>query len=284
MQKLKSILNYLVEYNFIVALGAVAMYGQTLILFDQAIEFSHYAYLLFFACLLDYNIHKLIKKQFHLSNEQVKKTVINLDSRVIILISIAGIFISLFHLPSSLYLKLLIVASITALYSLPFLIKLRYINYIKKIPFLKTSMVAFVWSYLTLNIPVEMLNIELSFAEISPLFLARFFFIAAITLPFDLRDKEIDQKDGIVTLAHVLTSHQIQILIIGLLLTMNILMGLYFDQNESLRLSFAYAASSFLMLWFILSNKINNNKYYYKLLLDGMLIWQSVLVYLIFKI
>jgi hypothetical protein len=284
LQKLKSILNYLVEYNFIVALGALAMYGQTLILFDQAIEFSHYAYLLFFACLLDYNIHKLIKKQFHLSNEQLKKTVINMDSRVIILISITGIFINLFHLPSSLYLKLLMLASITALYSLPFFIKLRYINYIKKVPFLKTSMVAFVWSYLTLNIPVEMLNIELSFAEISPLFFARFFFIAAITLPFELRDKEIDQKDGIVTLAHVFTSHQIQILIIGLLLAMNILMGLCFDQNESLKINFAYAASSFLMLRFIFSNKINNNKYYYKLLLDGMLIWQSVLVYLIFKI
>ncbi len=257
------------------------MYGLTFILFNQAIEFSHYAYLLFFACLLDYNIHKLIKKQFHLSNEQVKKTVINLDSRVIILISITGIFINLLHLPSSLYLKLLIVASITALYSLPFLIKFRYINYIKKIPFLKTSMVAFVWSYLTLNIPVEMLNIELSFAEISPLFFARFFFIAAITLPFELRDKEIDQKDGIVTLAHVLTSHQIKILIIALLLAMNILMGLYFDQKESLKINFAYAASSFLMLWFILSNRIKNKTYYYKLFLDGMLIWQSALVYFV---
>lgn len=260
------------------------MYCQTLILFNQAIEFNHYAFLLFFACLLDYNIHKLVKKQFHLSNEQVKKTAINLTSRLIIFISIAGIFISLLHIPSSLYLKLLMVACITAFYSLPFLIKLRYINYIKKVPFLKTSMVAFVWSYLTLNIPVELFNIELSFAEISPLFFARFFFIAAITLPFELRDKGIDQKDGIVTLAHVLTSHQIQILIIGLLLAMNILMGLYFDQNEALKINFAYAASSFLMLWFILSNKINTNKYYYKLLLDGMLIWQSVLVYLIFKI
>ncbi len=260
------------------------MYCQTLILFDQAIKLGHYAFLLFFACLLDYNIHKIAKKQFHLSNKKTEHLAINLGSQIIILISIIGIAISIIHIPSSLYLKLLIVGGITTLYSLPLIIKFKPINTIKKIPFLKTCMIAFVWSYLTLNIPIEILNIDLSLSEISPLFLARFFFVAAITLPFELRDKEVDQKDGIVTLAHIFTSIQIRNIIFSLLLAMSVLMLQYSFKFGNLNLGFAYIFSGIIMAWLVQSKKHLNHQYYYKILLDGMLIFQSLLVFLISKI
>ena len=284
LDKFKSILNDLVEHNFIVAFGALALYFQTLVLVNVSLEFSHYAFLLFFASLLDYNLHKLVKSQFHLTNKTQEKQVINSKLKTTILFSILGITVCLSNLPSALYLKLSIIGSITALYSLPFLLKFKSINTIKKIPLLKTGMIAFVWTYLTLNIPIDILNININLLDIIPLFLARFFFIAAITLPFDLRDKEVDQKDGIITLAHVFTNNQIRTIIISLILAMGISMCYYLYQIKNLMLLNAYVFSGALMGWFVYSKEIKNHKYYYKILLDGLLIYQSLLVYLISKI
>ena len=195
-----------------------------------------------------------------------------------------GITICLSNLPTALYLKLLIIGSITALYTLPFIPMFKPISTIKKIPFLKTSMIAFVWTYLTLNLPMDILNINLEIKGIGPLFLSRFFFISAITLPFELRDKEVDQKDGIVTLAHIFSSNQIRNIIFGLLLSMCISMVYFSFQIGSLNLGVAYLLSSIVMAWLAQSNNLLNHKYYYKILLDGMLIFQSILVYFISKL
>ncbi len=279
MNKLKSILNYFVEYNFIVAFGALALYFQTLILCKHNIEFAPYSGLLFFASLLDYNLHKLLKNKFHAGNK-LEKEPFYLNLKVIILFSIIGLSICLLNISSELYIKLFLIGTITLLYSLPFVIKHKNINAIKKIPFLKTFMVAFVWTYLTLNIPIEIGNVNIDKVELIALFIARFSFIAAITLPFDIRDKEVDKEDGIVTLAHIYTVKQIQRIVICLLLAMNFFTVYYLTVTGAIVIELAFLISSILLLYLIYSKSMIKHHYYYKILLDGLLIIQCLLVYI----
>lgn len=279
MNKLKSILNYFVEYNFIVAFGALALYFQTLILCNHNIEFAPYSGLLFFASLLDYNLHKLLKNKFHAVNK-LEKEPFYLNLKVIILFSIIGLSICLLNISSELYIKLFLIGTITLLYSLPFVIKHKNINAIKKIPFLKTFMVAFVWTYLTLNIPIEIGNVNIDKVELIALFIARFSFIAAITLPFDIRDKEVDKEDGIVTLAHIYTVKQIQRIVICLLLAMNFFTVYYLTETGAIVIELAFLISSILLLYLIYSKSMIKHHYYYKILLDGLLIIQCLLVYI----
>ena len=271
MNKLKSILNYFVEYNFIVAFGALALYFQTLILCNQNIELAPYSGLLFFASLLDYNLHKLLKNKFHAGNK-LEKEPFYLNLKAIILFSLIGLSICLVNISIELYINLL--------YSLPFVIKHKNINAIKKIPFLKTFMVAFVWTYLTLNIPIEIGNVNIEKFELIALFIARFSFIATITLPFDVRDKEVDKEDGIVTLAHLFTVRQIQRIVLFLLLAMNFFTVYYLTETGAIVIEFAFLVSSILLLYLIYSKSMIKHHYYYKILLDGMLIIQCILVYL----
>jgi 4-hydroxybenzoate polyprenyltransferase len=142
------------------------------------------------------------------------------------------------------------------------------------------GMIAFVWTYLTVNIPVENLNINLSSTDLMLLFLSRFFFISAISIPFDIRDKETDLKDGVRTIAHSLSHKKIRIVIYVLIGLMNVCMYLFGQNRQMPMLILPYIVSSIFTIYVINSKGIQKQKYYYQIYIDGMLILQFILVYI----
>jgi hypothetical protein len=279
LKALKSILNFLIQYNFIVAFGAVALSLQTMLLIKQELKFNPYTLLIFLACLLDYNIHRLIKTKyqnhFQKSGNIKSSFIFNL---LIVFLSLAT-SINLFFISEELYFDFLCIAALTLAYTLPFVFKNKYINLIKKIPFLKTAMLAFVWTYLTVNIPIKLSNTILNDYEYIALFTGRFLFISVVTLPFEMRDKETDLKDGVLSLAHILTFRQLHFLAFLMLGIMNVIMCWYLDEVGSLALCIAFVISSALLFWLIQYKKIQRNRYYYQVFIDGALIIQFLLVY-----
>jgi 4-hydroxybenzoate polyprenyltransferase len=79
---------------------------------------------------------------------------------------------------------------------------------IRQVGWLKMASLSFIWSFTTVILPILILDnpknpIYLP-SEISPLFINRFFFIAAVSLLFNIYDYEEDREDNIKTLAVVL--------------------------------------------------------------------------------
>jgi hypothetical protein len=278
LKALKSILNFLIQYNFIVAFGAVALSLQTMLLIKQELKFTPYTLLIFLACLLDYNLHRLIKIRYQ---NNFKKS---FNFNLLIVVLSLGISIILFFISKELYFDFLCIGALTLAYTLPFVFKNKYINLIKKIPFLKTAMLAFVWTYLTVNIPIKLSNAILNEYEYFALFTGRFLFITVVTLPFDMRDKATDLKDGVLSLAHILTVHQLHFLAFLMLGLMNVIMCWYLNKKGSSALCIAFVISSALLFWLIQFKKNQRNRYYYQVFIDGVLIMQFLLVYFIARV
>ncbi|MDN4166118.1 UbiA family prenyltransferase [Cytophagales bacterium LB-30] len=73
---------------------------------------------------------------------------------------------------------------------------------IRQYPFLKVFVVAYVWAMMAIGLP-HFLHTGLEEAQRNlPILLGHFCFIVAITLPFDVKDWEEDEQQGLVTLPH----------------------------------------------------------------------------------
>ncbi len=79
---------------------------------------------------------------------------------------------------------------ITLLYPYKWSLKNRFIS-LREIPTLKIFLIAFVWSLVSVGLVAAEHDILFT-GEVMGLFLTRFFFVLAITIPFDIRDLKLD--------------------------------------------------------------------------------------------
>ena len=243
-------------------------------------RFTPYLFLVFWGSLFDYNVHALIKSKFHSKNDfQFPPIKLSL-----IILSLAGVLFEISRIPTHLLPNILLVGSITILYSLPFYLPNQTTKQIKKIPFLKTIMIAFVWSYLTVLIPLDNLGISLGWMEKMGLFIGRFFFIAAISIPFDLRDQETDEIDGVKTIAHLLGTQKSYVFFYGLILLSLGSQLIYLFQTHQTQMAWPFLASYFISVMVCKSESLKKKSFYYPVLLDGLLVLQFILVYGYFRI
>ena len=107
----------------------------------------------------------------------------------------SGIILSMLSFSHSLILMLVPATIITALYVLPILpggYRLR------DLPFIKIILIALIWSYTTAVIPL--VQTHLPVADKLLFSVDRFLFILAITLPFDIRDRQLDEEAYLKTI------------------------------------------------------------------------------------
>ncbi|MEY2963244.1 MAG: hypothetical protein RL754_505 [Bacteroidota bacterium] len=90
----------------------------------------------------------------------------------------------------------LIAGAIAMLYPLPRLFP-KFGGGLRSIPGMKLFIIAVTWAYITAGIPAI-----ISGNQFWPIFIERFFWTAALTIPFDIRDARIDSSD-LKTLPHV---------------------------------------------------------------------------------
>lgn len=160
---------------------------------------------------------------------------------------------------------------ISLLYVVPLFNKKRLRDY----PFIKIIAIAFSWSYLTLIVPLGLAMPSGAWL----LFLERFCFFLAITLPFDLRDKEIDQSAGTLTFASVLNAQQVKsvsIFLLSLGLTILFFGPMLFSLKTSfmIALTISYLITGYLII--LLSTQKEDA--YYTFLLDGTIGLRCILI------
>lgn len=144
---------------------------------------------------------------------------------------------------------------------------------LKDIPYIKTFIVAGVWTVVTAWLPVYRPETALGWPLGVHLF-TRFLFMSAITLPFDYRDRERDRTAGIKTLPQLLGTTGTKALSIGLLVLFAILHGFYHSQEISISSALTAGISSLV----IAAMSAERGDVYYSVGVDGTMMLQYALL------
>ncbi len=150
---------------------------------------------------------------------------------------------------------------------------------LRNIPGLKQFLITLVWTMSTVLLPVleaqDMHLTNISLRDTTILLAKRFLFIAALTVPFDIRDLFIDRESGLKTIPVVIGEKRAYLFCQFLLAGYIVLLFLY--RNNGFNTDFfALAFTAILAGWLIFKSKWKRNEYYYFFYLDGVLILQYI--------
>lgn len=201
MTFLRNLFSFLLYSNLFIALCAVALVYQLSLLPGFPIPWTVYGFV-FFGTVSEYNLHRFVSlvRSRDLPQEE-RYFWLEKNKPVfyfITLFSFAAVAYCFLHLPARIYPTLIVLAIATVLYSLPFIPARNGLKRLRSIPFMKIFMISAIWTGATVVIPAVSVNRYDD--EVAILLWERFFFIFAITLPFDIRDMEGDEKKGLLTI------------------------------------------------------------------------------------
>ena len=177
-----------INTNFVVAFSAYCLYKITENIFG--FHSPNISAFIFFSTLFAYTYMRqcqyfiLNKSNFFFGLSS------SLLTKFILVISFCVIFFLVLTLDFK-FLKLVSpVILICVLYPITFQFKNLVFN-IRSIPYLKIFLIALVWSYMTILVPVLYFSYEINYF-VADFFFQRFLFILAIAIPFDIRDISSD--------------------------------------------------------------------------------------------
>ena len=270
-------LHFILSHSIFIAVCAVALTFQTALLLKLNINLFIYGFI-FFATLCSYNFYWIISKATF-ARDNTLGTLLKKEKTglIILFLSAIGVFFCLFQYP--LPVEFIITSVLlTCLYALP-LLPFKPFYFIRKAGVLKTFLLAFTWTYVTVFIPVQKTYLLLSSAELF-VFTRRFLFMLMLCIIFDNRDKAVDKIRGLHSLATVLKPAHLRVfiyLIFVVLFTTNFLYssyGITFRQSVALHIS----TLALLAVYFYSLKKRSYLFYYF--FVDGMMLFLALATYI----
>lgn len=244
-----------IDSKIYISLAAVFLSLETQVLLGLNPKFHPYLCLIFFATLFQYNLPRLMVKSFS-KNRQMAVFMLSF--------CIMGFLAFIVMAKKEVLLALIPIGALSTFYSMPF-IKIR------EIPYLKIFVIALVWSLATVSLPAVYSGIHNELHLY--LLLERFFFIFAITIPFDIRDMAMDKKYGLKTIPMLLNErYSLYLSYFSLLLFFLISMT-----HNKPWYSWAMVVSTLITFFILASNNLKKHPLYYEGLLDGCMILQGAL-------
>ena len=276
---MKKLGEFVLFSSIFIAICAVSLCIETNLLLRLPLNtFSFYCFV-FGATLVQYNLHYLVKTTAVENSQRLAWSSKNkIIHRVLLFAGVALILFSFLSFRLHHFIILAILATVAFLYSfpvIPFLKKKR----IKDYGFLKIITLALLWTLVTVWFPVNNFLFEKNIFVF--VFFKRFVFMFMLCLLFDIRDIEIDRKENITTLAVFLGKKKSYLLAYNFLIFFVILsffQFFYFDDKSVLIAMLLSAAATFFTVE--LTKKINSD-FVYLLGIDGMMLLQAILVYLL---
>lgn len=276
-------LDFLLFSNVFMALCAVA---QALVTYKllRAKPDVYVLGLLFCATLAVYNFSILLSKPKQPQRSPYRRVRwFFLHNRLMISLTIVVVLsllpLAIFMSTTSLFL-LFFLGIISIAYNLPiFKIEDRSFG-LRNIPGIKLFLIALVWSLSCVILPILELEshgtIAVSSREATLLLAKRFLFIAALAIPFDLRDLFRDKRNDLKTIP-VIVGEQKALLFCQLLLVLYlVLLFLFTNSLDSNFLGLMFTV--LLAGWLIFKSGYKKNEYYYFFYLDGILIMQYLIL------
>jgi 4-hydroxybenzoate polyprenyltransferase len=265
----KKIFDFIVFSNLFIALCAVLMVWQTWNLFSGQNAPFHFLAFIFFATLSSYSIH------WYLTDENIELTAsrtfwLSTHKNIhIALFIISAIGCSYFLLDEMQYLKWILPAMIlTMLYSAP-KIPLRPFKNLQKYIWGKTVLLAIMWTYVTVILPLQILQV--TWQQYVLFGINRFALIFPVCILFDIRDKEHDKKTGIKSIVTKFSLSKIKI-IYALATSIGIMTSfLHLFTNQKMMDSIFLAIPSLATIFLTPKSFKTKSDYYFYFLIDGLM-------------
>lgn len=245
-------------------------------------QWHPYLFIIFFATLFEYNLHRLITvltNRDALNSEKHRWVKENLKRfYLIVFISVTGFIAVIFMAKKEVLITFAPIVLLTMLYSIPVTVSKKKLFRLREIPYLKIFLIATVWSTSTILLPIVQSENSFSIAHVAVMLVERFLFIFAITIPFDIRDLEADRQANLKTIPMLLNSQKALSLSYFSLLAFFLISFFHYQKPNEGFLIWAFgisAASTFLFLWSVKFRKMN---YYHYGILDGTSLLQGLLV------
>jgi len=277
-------LTFFINTNIIIACAAVSLALATPVQLGLQPQFSSYLLVIFFAALTDYNFHRFIavyKNPEAIHTEKYRWAAGHLALlKAFIVVSFAGLIVSLFFVRIEVLFLLGPLAVLTFLYSVTFSGNRKNGFRLQKIPGLKIVLIALVWSAATVLVPALSMGADLFRYSILLVFAERFTFIFAIAIPFDIRDSKVDALKGIKSIPVVLGENKALLICNIAMLLYLVIAGIHYRSFHLDYIIPAYAVSIASVNIFINSKKLRNLPFYYHGILDGSIILQGLLIFL----
>jgi len=261
-------MTYIIRSNLLVSLAAVSFYltGHWLLNRNSHEVLPASIIEVFSATFIIYNLPKISK--IFLSKK-------NFFYILVLIVNIILLFIASYNIPSRQVIYLVHLGAISFLYNFPF--KVSRIPFIpgRSIPFLKIILIAYVWA----SIGSVYCGFESSLTtdkDVISVFIVQFLFIVSITLPFDIRDYVIDKNIGIKTIPGLVGIERTRYLGYALALAYM----LFASITLSSRLSFI--VSGILIILLIKNSGERRNEFYYTGLIDGFIIANFLLMWVLY--
>lgn len=276
--KLVSLLLY---SNLWIAVAAVVLTLQTQFTFNQQLEVGKLHLFILASTLFVYAAHRLVTLKKLESNQwQERFFYISKAQRSIFAYATFAALSSCFlfiQLPQAVQWIIVAPGILSLAYVFPVLQGNRRI---RDIHFLKIFLIALVWAWVTVILPIVALELPVQ-SSAYLLFGERVCFIFAITLPFDVRDLLLDQQQSVKTLPGIIgikAARQLAGSLLLLCLSANLLLWVW-DVYSIGQLSALFLTE---VVAFLLIYKAHPEQpdYYFTGYLDGTMILQFVLFYL----
>lgn len=276
---LQKIVNLVLYSNLWIALCAWSMVLQTDFFLYKQLIFTPYAGLVFTATLFLYAIHRIVglQKVRPFQDDGRYLVISTFKNHISIYAFLAGAasFFFFLKLSRGVQIALVIPAILSLGYVLPIWGKKRRL---RDFNFIKIFLIAIVWAWVTVLLPSLEAGrgIDLS---ISLMTLERACFIFAITLPFDIRDIQIDQHTGVKTIPNVIGIQRSKYLSIAILLFMMVLVYSNFQLSfYDIKAVIGFILSVLITYGFIHLSEQEQHDYFYTAGVDGMMLLQATLL------
>lgn len=277
------LLSFLINTNFFIAFAAVFMTVETQVQLGTEPSWHPYLFIIFFATLFEYNLHKLAILIWHRKAlEQPKHQWLNTNIKFfyfIMAFSVIGFTASIILAKREVLEGLFPFAIITVFYSIPFMKLGKKTIRLREIPGLKVFTIAVIWAFVTVFLPIIQSGMQYNGWHVTWMVIERFLFITAITIPFDVRDMETDARSGLKTLPLLMGRKNSLMLATGMLLGIIPIAILHYPAVNMPHQVTPLVISVLLTIYFINSEKLQQNKLYHYGILDGTIIMQALLVY-----
>lgn len=271
----------IVHTNILISLAAGFLTFETQLQLNLGPHWHPYLFLIFTATLFEYNLHRLVTiRTTNDASISVKHRWAVQHAKmypVLVVCSLIGLLIAVVQTPLPVLLALAPFACLTLLYSLPVSNGNNTLVRLRQVPYLKIFLVSITWSATTVLPPVIHHGVPLN-DPIWMMLLERALFVFAITIPFDIRDRIEDGRQGLKTIPMRLGERRSRWLSVIALLAFTLLTSLHYASTDQVFLAAAFLLSALTTIGLITHERIRQLPLYHYGILDGTMLLQGVLV------
>ena len=274
----KKILDFFLFTSLFISCCAVIMVYQAYSLIIGKPVNSYFAAFVFFSTVCSYNFHWALTPHSIAPSQRLQWD--EKHESYHLLLSIAGLFGAIF---SFFFIKehwfyIGIAAILTFLYSAP-KISVPPFQWLKKIAIGKTIFLAMTWTYVTAVLPILIAG---NMATDKAIFFCagQFFFIYAICILFDFRDREYDKAEGIRSMITYFNERGINFLFAFSIIVYFVLSILLNQTGIRWINIILLLVPAFLLISLYKYAKRNFSDYLYYFILDGLMMLSGLLLWL----